>query len=68
MSGYRDHEPMTLHGGGLRLDSDVQHMCPECGHPAKALCGTCKGTGLVTDLQLAAWQRMVLRERGGGLY
>lgn len=37
--------------------SEVKHMCPACGHPARTECPTCSGTGLVTAEQLAAYTR-----------
>jgi hypothetical protein len=46
------------------------HMCPECGNPAHPFCGWCLGTGLVSVLQLQAWQRRKWAEAGaeiGGL-
>lgn len=56
---------MTLLGGGLRLDSDVTHMCPACGIPAEPLCSVCTGTGNITDVQLAAYQRKLWADAGG---
>lgn len=51
-------DPLGRHALGSRTHVDG-HMCPaeRCGWPPYPFCPTCGGSGIVTELQLAVWQR-----------
>lgn len=50
------NDVVPQHPLGERIEA--MHMCPECGGQPLLWCPAgCKGTGLVTSLQLDIWQR-----------
>jgi hypothetical protein len=54
-------EVIPQHVRGERIEA--MHMCPECGGRPLIWCKAgCRGTGLVTTLQLDIWQQKLNAE------
>lgn len=51
-------DPLGRHALGSRVQVEG-HMCPQerCGWPPYPFCPVCGGAGVITELELALWQR-----------